>query len=159
LSTLPTRDQTTINFLSANFPNPFAGLNPIFGANISRANLLRPFPEFGDINVEEPIGYSWYHSLQTQIEKRFAQGYTFQLAYTWAKTMEATEFLNPTDPLPYESISSFDRTHRVAASGIWELPVGKGKRFGSDWPAAVNFIIGAWQLSGVVTNLYARRRA
>ena len=151
LSTLPTRDQATINFLSANFPNPFSGLNPIFGANISRANLLRPFPQFGDVNVEEPIGYSWYHSLQTQVEKRFAQGYTFQLAYTWAKTMEAVEFLNATDPTPYESISGLDRTHRVAASGIWELPVGKGKRFGSDWPAVVNFIIGNWQLSGVVT--------
>ena len=151
LSTLPTRDQARIDFLSANFSNPFSGLNPIFGANISRANLLRPFPEFGDINVEEPIGYSWYHSLQTQIEKRFSQGYTFQLAYTWSKSMQATEFLNATDPTPYETISDLDRTHRIAASGIWELPIGQGKRFGGDWPTAVNFIIGNWQLSGVVT--------
>lgn len=151
LSTLPTRDQATINFLSANFPNPFSGLNSIFGANISRANLLRPFPQFGDINVEEPIGYSWYHSLQSQIEKRFSQGYTFQLAYTWSKTMEAIQFLNPTDPTPYESIGSFDRTHRLAASGIWELPFGKGKRFGSDLPGVVNAVIGNWRLSGVVT--------
>jgi hypothetical protein len=58
LSTLPTRDQARIDFLSANFANPFSGLNSIFGANISRANLLRPYPEFGDITVEEPIGYS-----------------------------------------------------------------------------------------------------
>jgi hypothetical protein len=65
--------------------------------------------------------------------------------------MEATEFLNATDPTPYESISSFDRTHRVAASGIWELPVGKGKRFGNNWATPVNFVIGNWQLSGVMT--------
>ena len=40
--------------------------------------------------------------------------------------MEAIEFLNAGDPLPYESISGFDRTHRVAASGIAELPFGRG---------------------------------
>jgi len=151
LSTSPTRDQTTINFLTATFPNPFLGLNPIYGTTISRENLLKPYPEFGNISAEEPIGYSWYHSLQVRSEKRFSHGYTFQLAYTWSKLMEAVEFLNATDPLPYESISSFDRTHRLAMSGIWELPVGRGKRFGADLPPAVNFVIGNWQLSGVVT--------
>ena len=110
-----------------------------------------PYPKFRAISAEETIGYSWYHSLQVRSEKRFSHGYTFQLAYTWSKLMEAVEFLNATDPLPYESISSFDRTHRLAMSGIWELPVGRGKRFGADLPPAVDFIIGNWQLSGVVT--------
>ncbi len=151
LSTSPTRDQATINFLSAAVPNPFAGLNPIFGTTISRGNLLKPFPHFGDVRVEEPIGYSWYHSMQLRSEKRFSHGFTFQLAYTWSKLMEAIEFLNPTDSTPYESIGDFDRTHRVAASGIWEIPVGKGKKFGAQWPGVVNLFIGGWQIGGVVT--------
>lgn len=151
LSTKTTRDQDVINFLSASSRSPFAGLNPIFGANISRGNLLKPYPHFGDIRVEEPIGYSWYHSMQLRAEKRFAQGYTFQLAYTWSKLMEAMEFLNPTDSTPYESIGQLDRTHRLAASGIWELPIGKGRHFGADLPGAVNFFIGGWQISGVLT--------
>jgi len=145
------RDQTTINYLTATFPNPFSGIDPIYGTNISRANLLRPYPQFGDINVEEPIGYSWYHSMQNRIERRFAQGFTFQLGYTWSKLMEATEFLNATDPTPYESIGGFDRTHRIAASGIWEIPVGRGRRFGGSMPALVNGVIGGWQLGGIVT--------
>ena len=151
LSTRSERDQATINFLSAQFPNPFFGTNSIYGRTISRGDLLRPYPHFGAVTVEEPIGYSWYHALQVRSEKRFTQGYTFQLAYTWSKLMEAVEFLNPTDPLPYESIGGFDRTHRLAVSGIWELPVGRGRRFGADLPGAVNAIIGGWQLSGVVT--------
>jgi hypothetical protein len=89
--------------------------------------LLRPFPEFGAVTVEEPIGYSWYHSLQSKIEKRFAKASPFQLAYTWSKQMDATEFLNAADPLPYETISGGDRTHRVAASGIAELPLAKAQ--------------------------------
>lgn len=147
LSTLPTRDQTTINSLSQQFPNPFRGLNSIFGTNISREQLLRPFPQFSTVTVEEPIGYSWYHSLQSKIEKRFAKGVTFQLAYTWSKQMDATEFLNPGDALPYETISGGDRTHRVAGSGIIELPFGRGRKFASDLSRFADTFIGGWQIA------------
>ncbi|HEX4949438.1 MAG TPA: TonB-dependent receptor [Blastocatellia bacterium] len=147
LSTLATRDQTTINFLSQQFPSPFRGLNPVFGNNISREQLLRPFPAFGSVSVEEPIGYSWYHSMQNKIEKRFAKGVTFQLAYTWSKQMDATEFLNPGDALPYETISAGDRTHRVAGSGIIELPFGNGRKFASNLPRWADTIIGGWQIA------------
>jgi hypothetical protein len=144
------RDQRTIDFLSQSFRNPLAGTNPIYGQNISRGNLLRPYPHFGNITVNEPIGYSWYHSLQTRLEKRFSRGYTFQLSYTWAKTMEAAEFLNATDPMPYESISSLDRTHRLVMSGIWELPFGRGRHWGGQMAAPLEFLAGGWQLNGVV---------
>ena len=90
LSTSPVRDQATINFLTAAFPSPFLGTDPIYGANMSRANLLRPYPHFGGISMAEPIGYLWYHSLQTRAEKRFSQGFTLQLGYTFSKRMEAT---------------------------------------------------------------------
>lgn len=150
LSTLPVRDQRTIDYLSQSFPNPFLGLNPIYGANISRANLLRPYPQFGNVSVVEPSGYSWYHSMQTRLEKRFSKGYTFQVSYTWSKTMEAIEFLNSVDVRPYESISSQDRPHRLVASGIWEIPVGRGRRFGGNLPRALDFFVGGWQLNGVM---------
>ena len=149
LSTSPTRDQATIDFLAKSFSNPFKGIDPIFGTNISRGSLLRPYPEFGNINVEQPIGYSIYHSMQNRIERRFSQGFTFQLAHTWSKLMEATEFLNATDPTPYYVIGGFDRTHRTAGSGIWEVPVGRGRQFGKSLPSVVNGIIGGWQVSGI----------
>ncbi|MFN0105834.1 MAG: TonB-dependent receptor domain-containing protein [Bryobacteraceae bacterium] len=150
LSRSPVRDQARIDFLSQQFPNPFRGTDPIYGANISRANLLRPYPQFGGISQEQPIGYSWYHSLQIRAERRFAQGFTFQLAYTWAKTMEAVEYLNEADALPYESISAFDRTQRMASSGIWEVPIGKGRKFAAGMPGPVDFILGGWQIGAVV---------
>jgi hypothetical protein len=143
--------QRTIDFLGQAFPNPFAGLNPIYGANISRANLLRPYPHFGGtVNTIEPTGYSWYHSLQTRLEKRFSRGYTFQLSYTWSRSMEAMEFLNGVDTAPYESVASLDRPHRLVASAIWEIPIGRGRSFGSSLPKAVDFFVGGWQLNGVM---------
>jgi carboxypeptidase family protein/TonB-dependent receptor-like protein len=153
LSTKTVRDDATINFLSQQFQNrnPFFGLNPIFTSrNITREQLLRPFPHFAAVNVEEPIGYSWYHALQSKVEKRFAKGLTFQLAYTWSKLMEAIEFLNAADPMPYESISSFDRTHRVATSGIAELPFGKGRKFANDLPRWADTVVGGWQIAFIV---------
>ena len=136
-------------FLTATFPNPFLGTKPIYTTTISRASLLQAYPHFGNVTVSgEPIGYSWYHSLQVRAEKRFSKGYTFTLAYTWSKSMDATQFLNTSDPMPYESISSLDRTHRLVTSGIWELPFGRGRKFGKGWHPLLNFFAGGWQLSG-----------
>jgi hypothetical protein len=150
LSTSPVRDQNTINFLSAVFPNPFyplAGSN-IAGTTVARSQLLRPYPEFTSITANEPQGYSWYHSLQVVGERRFSQGVTFQMNYTWSKMMEATGYLNSGDALPEKVISDLDRTHRVAASGIFELPFGKGKRYLSGAHRVVEQIAGGWQLQG-----------
>jgi hypothetical protein len=150
LSTLPYRDVATINFLSANFPSPFFGLNPQFtGSNISRGQLLTQYPHFSSVNFDDQVGYSWYHSLQMSAEKRFSRGFTFQMAYTWSKAMEATSFLNAQDPMPYETLGDIDRLHRATGSGIWEVPVGKGRRFGASLPSFLEFFAGGWQLSGV----------
>jgi hypothetical protein len=150
LSTLPVRDQKTIDYLTAQSPNPFAGLNPVYSSQISRANLLRPYPQFGDISVSQPIGYSWYHSLQVRGERRFSRGYTLQVGYTYSKFMQATEFLNPTDPTPYRVVSDMDRPHVFTLSALWELPFGKGRRFGNALPAPVNAVLGGWQLDATV---------
>ncbi len=151
LSTSPFRDNATINYLSATFPNPFYGTDPIYGKNTSRSGLLRPFPQFGNITLEEPIGYSWYHSLQTRVEKRFSKGYTLQGSYTWSKAMEALEFMNPADTRPYESLGSLDRPHRIAMSGIYEIPLGRGRQFLAGAPGIVDFFMGGWQLNGIIT--------
>ena len=150
LSTKPVRDNETINYLSATVASPFYGLASTYGANSSRSGLFRPYPAFGSVLAEDPAGYSWYHSLQVRAEKRFSRGYTFLLGYTYSKLMEAVEFMNAGDALPYESIGNFDRPHRLSMSGIWELPFGKGRRFGSSLPAPVNFIAGGWQLGALV---------
>ncbi len=149
-STSLTRDAATINYLTQSFRNPFYGTNPIFGTTISRSSLLVPYPHFGSITVAEPIGYSWYHALQAGVEKRFSKGYMVMFNYTFSRSMDATGFLNTSDPMPYEALSTNDRPHRVVASGIWELPFGRKRRFGADMPAVLNFFAGGWQLNGVM---------
>ncbi len=155
LSTSTTRDNTTNSYLGALVTNPFAGQMPASAgaafrsATIARSQLLRPFPQFGDINTTNNDGYSWYHSLQANVNKRFGQGYTLGMSYTWSKFMEAISYLNAADPLPTETISDFDRTHRFTMNGIYELPFGKGRRFLSTVNSFGSYFISGWQVSGI----------
>ncbi|MCL4401757.1 MAG: TonB-dependent receptor [Acidobacteria bacterium] len=154
LSTLPARDQAAINFLSAQVKNPFAGLLPntgLNGTNVSRSQLLRPYPEFTGIEGVASQGYSWYHSLQVRAERRFGKGYTVNAAYTWSKSMGALGYLNDTDPMPERVITAQDRTHRLVISGIYELPFGKGRHFGSGARGFRNALLGGWQVQALVS--------
>src|SRR5262245_14471042 len=155
LSKSLTRDNATNDYLQANVPNPFSGLMPanaisdLRGTTIRRFRLLRPFPQFDNVNTTTNEGYSWYHSLQASMNKRFSNGYTLGVSYTFSKFMEAVEFLNADDPRPTEIISGSDRPHRFTMSGIYELPFGKGRKFFGGANKAASYVISGWQISTV----------
>lgn len=152
-STLPYRDQPTIDYLSAQVSNPFFGIPEFAGTGlgnvrVARSQLLRPYPHFQNITVSLPAGYSYFHSLQVRAEKRLYKGFNFQAAWTWSKFMEAASYLNDTDPRPYKVISDQDFTHRLVISGIFELPFGKGKPLASGVRGPADYLISGWQLQG-----------
>jgi hypothetical protein len=117
---------------------------------MGRTGFLEAYPQFNNVYVSLPIGYSWYHALQTRVEKRFSRGYNFQAGYTWSKAMTATSFLNGFDTMPYEELSSADRPHRFTLSAQWELPFGRKRSIGANWHPALNFIAGGWNLNMMV---------
>lgn len=153
LSTSPVRDQAAINFLSRQVPNPFFGIADFTGTglanqNVGVAQLLRPYPHFGDITASFPAGYSYYHSLQVGVEKRMSNGITFQSSWTYSKFMEGVSYLNDVDNAPEKVISPQDFTHRFVLSTIYEFPFGKGRRWFSNMRAVPNAMFGGWQLQG-----------
>lgn len=151
LSRSPFRDQATINALSATVPNPFYGIKSIYPKSIAVSDLLRPYPQFGDITETQPIGYSWYHALQVRAEKRFSAGVQAGMSYTFSKNMDATGFMNAGDPAVNRSISALDRPHRFNVHAIVELPFGKGRLLASRLPKALDAIVGGWQLNSIFT--------
>jgi hypothetical protein len=158
LSTLPTRDNEHNAWLTASVPNPFYGLDlppgtpsTFLARNISRQQLLRPYPEFGAINTTTNEGYSWYHGLQLRVEKRFGKGLSLIGNYTFSKFMQATELLNNGDPAPTRMISDQDVPHRLTASWIYALPFGKGRRFLSSLGPVADRIVGGWEITGLWT--------
>ncbi len=149
LSTSPVRDNTTNNYLTQQVPNPFGGLLPgtgLNGANVSRSQLLRPYPQFTSVQATETIGESDYRALQMRLERRMANGFTVQVAYSWSRTMIETGFLNDADVTLERVISNFDREHTFVSSGLVELPFGRQRRFGADWSGARNALLGGWQV-------------
>jgi hypothetical protein len=152
LSTSRERDQAVINFLGQDVANPFQGLIPGTGLNnaqTDRSNLLRPFPHFTGVTSWDSSGTSRYNSLQTKVEKRFTRGYTILAAYTWSKFTEKVARLNATDTQLAERYSTSDVPHRFVISGVWELPFGSGRRWGSSASGLVDGFIGGWSLQAI----------
>jgi hypothetical protein len=151
-STSPVRDQPVIDLLTAQVNNPFYPMligSDIGSQRVARSQLLRPYPHFNGITAADQVGYSWYHSLQVRTERRWRAGLTAQANYTWAKFMEATSFLNGTDPMPEQVISDLDRPQRLVLNGIYELPVGRGKKFGAGWRGLPAALGAGWQLTAL----------
>jgi hypothetical protein len=152
LSTLQVRDTAVNSFLTANVTNPFAGLIPgetLNNATTQRQNLLRPFPQYGDIDVRRYDGSSTFDSAQFNIQKRFSGGYQLQAAYTWSDFKERVSRLNATDPDYEERFNDTHLRHRLVMNGVWELPFGSGRRWGSGAHPVVNALVGNWSVSAI----------
>jgi Carboxypeptidase regulatory-like domain len=141
-----TRLTTTVN-------NPFFGVLPnsvSLGSSktVAISQLLKPYPQFTSVSAYITSGSSIYHSLQAQLLRRFANGASFTSGFTWSKSLDATQYLNPSDTNPWYGISQNDRTFRFATSGIYQLPWGRGRRF-LNKGGIVSAITGGWQVQGV----------
>ncbi len=118
------------------------------GGTISRRQLLLPFPNFGTITTTNNDGKTWYTSGQFSLNKRFTKGWGMQAAFTWAKWIQQTEYLNAADAKPTKVISDQDIPHRYSMSAFYEFPFGRGQRWGGHANKLVNAVIGGWQIEG-----------
>ena len=153
LSTSAVRDQPVIDLLTRQVANPFSALPQFSGTGLANqtvalSQLLRPYPQFTSVLTTLPSGYSYYHSLQVAAEKRMSGGLGFQMSWTYSKFMEATTYRNETDDRPEKVISNNDFTHRFVLSTIYELPIGRGRKWFPNMPFATEAIFGGWQLQG-----------
>lgn len=121
-------------------------------------------PNFGTINRLQFNGDSYYHALQLQATKRFSAGLQFQTAYTYGKSIDtasafASIFLNgspggdnqdPLNPSSDRGFSDFDIRHNFVANFLWELPFGKGRKFGAGYSGVTEKLIGGWGVGGIL---------
>lgn len=146
--------------------NPFFGLigvGVLAQPTVQRGYLLRPYPEFNGVTATNAgWGNSNYHALQTRFEKRFSRGFSLLASYTFSKTItDGLDGLWDDNGAQLirdwycracnRSISSYDQPHRFVTNATYELPVGKGKMFGSSWNRVADSILGGWQVNGILT--------
>src|SRR5260370_3695544 len=93
------RDNALNSLLTPNVPNPYYNLLPGIGMNgqtVQVQQLLRPYSQFTGGATTSNEGYSWFHSLQTRVAKRFSAAYLLTGAWAWSKLMQAPQFLYST---------------------------------------------------------------
>ena len=110
---------------------------------------MRAFPQFTSIMSERYDGEAVYNSLQLRLERRFGDGYTLNGAYTFSRLTETASLLNPTDPELEQRRSRDDYPHRLVISGIYELPVGRGRRVLSNAGRLLDALVGGCQVQGI----------
>jgi len=93
-----------------------------------------------------------------QFERRLRNGFEFRASYTFSKSIDdspgAYDGARPQDPFALyleRAASDFNQTHVFVASSLYELPFGKGKKYGSGWSRPVDILLGGWQLNGIFT--------
>ena len=144
------------NQLNQLVDNPFfgnGGSGVVANRQVSRAQLLRPYPQYGAIYPLFSQGAtSDYNALQVTFSKRYSKGMTFEGSYTWAKALDTgTSYQDSYNVPGGRSISSVDVPHRLVFSGVYEIPVGRGRQFGSGMGRVVNAVAGGWQVNGIYT--------
>ncbi|PYR58400.1 MAG: hypothetical protein DMF91_17290, partial [Acidobacteria bacterium] len=142
--------------LNQQVPNPFYGIvnnGVLTQPTVSRAQLLRPYPQFTDIIPLYSSGAkSRYHALQMTGRKRLSNGLMFEGSYTFAKATEiGMSHQNSYDLEASWALASYDIAHRFVFSYLYELPFGRGRRMASGTSPLVNALIGGWQFNGITT--------
>jgi hypothetical protein len=166
---------TPTTALKSPVTNPFYGHIASSDCNlnaptVSQYQLLSPYPQFcspevseGVGEVDAPFGFSDYNSLQVTYNHRISRGLTAMVSYTYSKFLDNVEGnnswsyngnsgpANNYNLAAEKSVDGSDIPHSLVASYIYQLPVGRGKTFGSGMGRAANAVLGGWELSGIAT--------
>jgi hypothetical protein len=113
----------------------------------------RPLPQYAAIDLRTNGASHTYNALQIEAQRHLSQGIYYQLGYTWAKDLgdHHTGPENPFDRARDRSENGRVPNQRLTGNFLWELPVGRGKRFASGLPGIGNGLLGGWALSGIIS--------
>ena len=136
-------------------PSPFFAQNPTFYNTIAKQT-----------GGTQSNGTMMYNSLQAVLQKEMSKGLQYQVSYTFSKCMSdntgyygawnnalsaSAYWQNIYDPKSEWAPCYYDATHVLSAYAVYELPVGRGKQFGSGMNKALDTVVGGWAVSPILT--------
>jgi hypothetical protein len=116
------------------------------------------WPDFGPMTYDAYNGISRYNALTAKLTKRFSDGFSALVSYTYSKELdfnggdssEWTLMQNANDPMADYGVGDFDVPERLVISPIWQLPFGSGQHF-LNRKGLTNALAGGWEFSGILT--------
>ena len=145
-----TRSVRQLGFIDIN-----AGQIPF--TNRTTQPLLQEWGRTAATTFLEPLGTGQYNSLQASLQRRFAKGLMMNVNYTWAKSINIVDSSSYTPNIQSQSYLSmnraptgFDLTHNLAITNIWDLPFGRGQKWGGG-KGVLTQIVSGWQVNNLVS--------
>ncbi len=144
-------------------PNPFYKLPQINSGSIGTSQtvalnrLVFSDPLLGQISENDiPLGTNRYDAMLVKAEHRFSGGFSIINAFTWSKLYEDTSLIDGNteiagNPIVEHKLGGEDRPLHLSIAPIWELPFGRGRKFGGSMPKIANAVAGGWELTGQYT--------
>jgi hypothetical protein len=137
-----------------NFAGPVTASNPgaLPGSNAEDASVMRPYPGFSSLTMNENGANVHYNSLQAQLSKRFGHGLSFAAAYTYGRTVGQIENIGPYN-YNWQNYTGYilanDRSHVFTMNYSYELPrIARAVRFDN---ALGRRLFDEWRVAGVFT--------
>jgi hypothetical protein len=143
-------------------------LNSVRPSTLPYNPALKPFPNFRIVYQTANGAESIYHGVNAVLTHRFSHGLFVQSSYAFSKNLSDAQgsgaagpnggFVGENGPFIADRFNyrydygdvNFTPRHRWLTTYIYELPVGRGKAFGSGMPAVANAILGNWQTMGIL---------
>ena len=118
----------------------------------------RPYQGFNDIAQQVSMGYSRYNALEARAERRYSNGLSMLVSYTYSKSLDNggeqlvgdLSLRNVNNVDQEYGLSTGDMRNRFVASVLYDLPFGHGRRFDIVNPV-LNAVAGGWQVNTIVT--------
>ncbi len=120
---------------------------------------VRPYPQFPYIYMASNVGTASYNAFVAKFQRQFSRGLSFIANYTWSKVLSNTEQGGAPVGLNQRGVclscdkgmAGFNVPQRLVVSGVWDLPFGRGKRYGNGASAAWDRMIGGWTINTIAT--------
>ena len=114
----------------------------------------RPYQPWSDVNLLAGGGNSILHQLQLEAIQRYANGLSFQIEYSWNRSLDDVPVVggpqNPYNARIDRGNSDQIRRHVWTFAGSYDLPFGTGKKYLSGAHPFVKQVLGGWQVSSIM---------
>jgi hypothetical protein len=120
---------------------------------------VRPYKQFNYIYAAANEGSSSYNAFVAKIQRQFSNGLSFVTNYTWSKVLSNTEQGGAPVGLNQRGtclscdrgMAGYNAPQRLVASGVWNLPLGRGKQYLNGVSPALDHIVGGWTVDAIAT--------
>lgn len=116
--------------------------------------------QYSALNAWSSLGSGAYHAMQWTVSKRMSSSLTMTLNYTFSKSLDigsraensgsfSSDFMiNSWNAQQLRAVSRYDATHQANAYFVYQIPFGRGRKYGSDMNRILDAVVGGWELSG-----------